>query len=1012
MSDLTAQRLHIRCFLEGIEIPVMSAIVQMAINSPATAVINVIPLDEVKKIKPRTMVHLFYYDYTNEETMDFDDLSRYRLLFIGETTGFSYTKTPSSRAITLQCVDLSLNWDTCYQYMITWGANGNFLTEESAIWAGGNSIFNDIVDGHGQVLSQYLERTPRMPGMQNIKGLLGGIIALLEALGGIPNHRAGVNDYFTISELKNRTMQQIAAEENDNTAQQLFQSKEFYQWLESGITKLGELCTIRDMIKMLFRYIYYEIVPNTCAYYVPGDGQKLSSDLPESEKINKQITNIIGLLNASKSGEDYYNDSRNASSQLIVLGKNSQITKKQKANIDRAVISLSLVLTVATDTKTLNAYKKNYKSAIKNLNQAVDKKIAKKPKDIKLDRLNTFIFRPECYFVAPPRCSVVFPEHETSINFDRNFLGEPTRLRLQSGMMFGIDSDKLLADYAYAPSSVEIRELAKKQGASGVRALLPWEQYTGIIPKFEYINEINYIANKRQKELQKNVKGQAVSYKQKAANFNYFKYRFGSRGMSVTMKFNPYIVCGFPAVIIDRPFIVPPESIIEISASLAKSSLSLNEIIQSIPDYIVKNISQASTIFSAPSQYVGMVQQVVHTLDASAGGGTSISMSHAREHRINEDDFLVNFQKQTSKELTKSIQVTYLDLKTLSEQGDESKLKFIVDATPQTLKSTEILTSKLVNRPKLNIDSITAPAPTYEQLVPNKIDNNTELLEEFGRQIFVPRTYGKLKPGSKGPLGGTIKYIEVINDHIVQVPQKLGKLGKASNRLAYSSIAIAEEVTDSTEKLIPIEEILRPNWFSPLYSNLYIGDMIYNKFFGTGSVVDQIVYSSPEGLSIQGVGSERDAVRNTLSSDPSQISRLTQTQLFNIPSVETAIDILAYQYGEIKRLNLDANKFVNDYTYRPIATLTQILGSADLQYKKEGNTLKIVSGTPGFHSSSVANFGDLLGLVDNPDVDFPRLNSGSSTIAKSLDRRIDKKIKVENYVSKLRGDGDLIALTG
>ncbi len=1011
MSNLIAQRLHLRCFLEGIEIPVMSAVVQMAINSPATAIINLIPTDKIRLIKKRTMVHLFFYDYTNEEISDFEDMSRYRVLFIGEIIGKSYTKTPNGRSATLQCVDLSSNWDLCYQYMITWGASGNFLTEESAIWAGGNSIFNDIVDGHAQVLSQYLERTPKTPGLQNIKGLLGGIISLLEALGGIPNHHVGVNDYFTIAELKNKTLQQIAAEEDDNTAQQLFQSKEFFQFLEHGVTSLGELCTVRDMLRMLFNYIFYEVVPNTCAYYIPGDGQKSSNDIPESERINKQINNAISILKLSQPGESFYNDSRTVLKDLTVLQKNVQVSSKQKQNISKAIVSLSLILDTSTNAKVVSTYRKQIKNAIKSLEAAIDKKIAKKPKDVKADRLNTFIFRPECYFVAPPRCSVIFPEHQTSIMYDVNDLREITRLRLQSGMQFGIDSDKLLADFAFAPSSKEIAALAKKQGSAGVRALLPWEQYSGIIPKFEYINEINYIANKKQKELQKNVTGDAVSYKQKAANFNFFKHRFAARTLSVSMKFNPFVVCGFPSLVIDTPFIIPPENIIELSASLPNSK-DINDVIQSIPDYIVKNITTASTIFHAPIQYLGMVQSVVHTIDASSGGATTVNLSHARTHKITEDDFLVNFQKQKSTELNKSIQITYLNAKTLSESGNEAMLKFLVDATPQDLQKGQILTSKLVNRPSLKVNGISAPAPTYEDKT--KTDENVELLTEFGKQIFVPRKYGKLKPGSKpGPKGGTIKYIQVIDGNIISIPSKLGKLGKSSTRKAYASIAIAEEIESKDAKLIPIEEILRPNWFSPLYSNLYIGDSVYNKFFGTGSLVDQIVFSSSEGLSIQGAGAERNSILSSITEDPTKISRLTQTQLFNIPSVETATDVLAYQYGEIRRLGLDANKFVNDYTYRPIATMADIFGSADLEYKKQGNKLTKVSGTPGFHSASIANFGDLLGLVDNPDLDFPRLtDKGSAKIDKTLDKRPEKKEAIESYVSDLRSEGSVVALIG
>lgn len=105
--SLIAQRLHLRAFLEGIEIPVISAVVQMTINAPAAASINVIPLDEVMELKPRTMVHLFFYDYTIDEPVDLDDFKRYRLLFIGETVGFQWVKTATGRSCVLQVAFLS-----------------------------------------------------------------------------------------------------------------------------------------------------------------------------------------------------------------------------------------------------------------------------------------------------------------------------------------------------------------------------------------------------------------------------------------------------------------------------------------------------------------------------------------------------------------------------------------------------------------------------------------------------------------------------------------------------------------------------------------------------------------------------------------------------------------------------------------------------------------------------------------------------------------------------------------
>src|SRR4051812_42029256 len=164
-TGAVGQQLHLRLFLEGIEVPVISSTIQVNLNSPATAAIQIVPLDSIIDFKARTMVHLFFYDYTNDlpdtessgsEPQNRTDapipLSNYSLLFSGEVIGLVMQKTPLGRAATLQCADFSTYWDTAYQMMITYGPNGNFLTEESAVWAGGNAIFNDIIDGHSSVM--------------------------------------------------------------------------------------------------------------------------------------------------------------------------------------------------------------------------------------------------------------------------------------------------------------------------------------------------------------------------------------------------------------------------------------------------------------------------------------------------------------------------------------------------------------------------------------------------------------------------------------------------------------------------------------------------------------------------------------------------------------------------------------------------------------------------------------------------------------------------------------------
>jgi hypothetical protein len=160
-----------------------------------------------------------------------------------------------------------------------------------------------------------------------------------------------------------------------------------------------------------------------------------------------------------------------------------------------------------------------------------------------------------------------------------------------------------------------------------------------------------------------------------------------------------------------------------------------------------------------------------------------------------------------------------------------------------------------------------------------------------------------------------------------------------------------------------------------------------------------------------GAGSDMVKVREVLSQAQAQ-------NIADIPSVEQAVDALAYLYGEVRRMGLDVHKFVADYTYRPIATMYDIFGSQDLEYdvvpgaaanksKTGGVTLdqlQLKQGTPGFHSTAIAPYGDLIGLLDNPDLELPRLlkqGGKNAPLDPSIDPRPGRRERVQNYADEL-----------
>jgi len=1256
------QQLKLRLFLEGIEVPVIGAQVQMNLNAPATASIQVIPLDPLLELKARTMVHLFYWDF-NEDIPDQPEegeegidgpvattsdpnsrLDKYKLLFSGEVVGLAFMKSPSGRQAVLQCADFSTYWDTTYQIFISWSPNGNWSGDKSSVWSGGNTLFHNLLSSHGSVLSSTLRKRPQTDGLKDVRGLMGGIIALLEKMGGVPEHISGVNDFFTIAELKNHLLQQIVAEENDNTAQRLFKAKTFSAWMNRRISSLGELVSFRDMLKLLFQYIYYETVPIPAAKFVPSVAKKevhsqvkvnirsggvlneeqrrvvrtllrttkkydgSSGDITTLEaqrsvneevvakRIEKKLASLLRTrtkVSVTQQGEGAARiivrgvagvgaastvprTGEVSSQQVTVSGgggdttsststgvgvatrtvKNTRtgevttitsepslftgdlVPKARKilesaktkttfirkvtaesfrladivtgvqvfttavtgpANARRAVALEPPKRSIAPFLANRGNWKRISDDLLKALNlgtktrsklrRKVDKTAAK------LDKLHTQIFRPDCFFVAPPKCNVLFPEQYTQFQYQRNFLQEITRLRLTTGLQFisGKGSSFFQSSH-FAPATKDIKELAKSQGNKGLRTLLPWEKYSGILPKFEHISEVNYHANRRQRKIQKNVIGHGRNYAQRAANFNFMKYRFAPRTLTVSAKFAPQFVLGFPALIIDKPFMVDPADIVK---ALQKTGIRGTSKI-SMGSLILSNIGSLSVALKAPTQYLGMPAGVSHMVDQK-GGVTNVTLTHARTHRITDDDFLGVFSAEMSDRVSTRTETTVLDAEELLKSGDYKRLRYLIDCTPQNILDqieSDILAAdnpvpeddQDFSEELLGLDKRPTGAPdlSLSKLAPfflgssldlglfqgNPIKVRSSITEDLSDQdfneatgkfelggsrvirlrgttkrstlkgtrltILEPNPYSeKTRPGSRGLFRkGKVSQIQLFSDAVIEISsadvnkfiksrrdkkalRKRKQKGENSDSFfLWRKIAVHEEVAVNArqKKTIPIEESIRPPWFSPLYSNLFIGDNIYDKFFGVGSIVDQSLFTTPEGEAFFSSSAEREEILSKIKQadgDPVTVAEILNRPenqsktLSEIPSVETSTDALAFIYGDVRRQGADVQKFVADYTSRPIATMRDILGTIDLEYKasKDKSTLEIVSGKGGFHSTAVAPFEDLLGLMDNPDLELARLHKKGKKfpISKALDPRKGRREMVEAYSNAIGG---------
>jgi hypothetical protein len=564
------------------------------------------------------------------------------------------------------------------------------------------------------------------------------------------------------------------------------------------------------------------------------------------------------------------------------------------------------------------------------------------------------------------------------------------------------------------------------------------EVHTGIIPREEMLPNTTSIAADKSQTDRLSAKRDRMSWAQRVALFHYFRYRYASRGCSVGGKFNPNVVCGFPAAVLTRPYYVDQDVLNGMLTSRAGETIEANRQLRFVLDHADE--------FHAPTHFVGMVGSVSHSLDQS-GGTTSVSMHHTRQVGGSDDEFIQ--MAQDLKSVERTIQVT-LDFEQIAqmEKGtqQEALLKFLVGVTPQSDTVTVYTAPTLLARPtaaapaatgaapvpwasgqtplvyavdpatgqtKAAETSSTAPAAVKDSShSPKKVKIGlTKKYSANGKTYTVPNDTARITRGFAGIEGkGKVKIIEVADSTLI-TSASVKAISKGVSGRAFKKVIIHEDIDLPVNAKIPAEEVIRPRgWFSEKYANEEIGTGIYTPFFGCGSVIDGLrVQLNDQKLIANPTSGGEAVVDPTKSTNMVEAVAFTESEkLFH--SVERAMNALAYIYGKVKSEGGDIDAFIRAYTRRPIATKDQILGSEDLILKVNSqSSITATKGTFGFHTHAVHR--DLVdrdekmyGLVGDPTRTMTRMNdAGDKTpYLGAYDVRREKYAAVKAYADELR----------
>lgn len=138
--------------------------------------------------------------------------------------------------------------------------------------------------------------------------------------------------------------------------------------------------------------------------------------------------------------------------------------------------------------------------------------------------------------------------------------------------------------------------------------------------------------------------------------------------------------------------------------------------------------------------------------------------------------------------------------------------------------------------------------------------------------------------------GGGISFLSSVTREVSVYPQ--------------ASAPSADAPATAAEK-VAVEELYRPPWFSNIFSIATIGDAVYRRALGCGSVQDVVPTSVPKDTSVNATGG-------------SLLTHTTRLSLFH-----------AYQ-GYRKAPIYSKGEFVNAFVRRPIANVLDVLGPGGL----------------------------------------------------------------------------------
>lgn len=984
---MSGKRLSLRLFLEGIEVPVVAAVAQGGDGQPASASIQVIATADVHNLEACTLVHLFYLDLhpdaaTTSALQAADSLgyrglagdmleaigNGYRLLFVGEFIRLGVQRSTSGRSATLQCLDMSSYWDRAKQYYMAGGSEGGTSKVAKAaafMGAGAVSANGYSSEDSGSATESLVSLlTAKAAATPNADGALAGVIRLLEAIGGVfrgSNKFHGLNDVFSAAELRLRLSQMLGVPHNDDTSKALLNHKTFRQWLKATLSRNKGIVSFRQILEVVLARVYHTHVSVLAPPLRPGRRSTIKVRVPVRKGPKKAADpdvqkRIEDLTALIDAGES------EAGSEVF-LGKLREAAADRVTTADR----------YGRIDDTVKPDEKSHLSAATGSDRALTETLINFENEGEGDALE----------------ALELAKHTRKLYMQGNGGG----FKVVAKEVFL--SDRLITNmilpniYFCAPPRCNV--------------LFP-DNYSSLSYSRGFLEEVTRLELSSQKEVELDSlspdPSTAVKYWapniETAAGGLAAAARKGARIVMQHERFTGIIpdfqsvpdITAFQKIDTSQggrgkiPYMQRVAAFNFFEKRFAPRTMQVEghfnpNVVPGLPGLVVDQVTPDSvrkTLNITPTQYLGKLANVTHSCSQS-GGTTSMQFTHCRTH--------------------------------------DERLEYL---GPFVNSFWELAGKRSFD---LTVDAMTMAAE--------------KAAVEYKGEIGLPLT---------DALGNPVQVGEPLQDvgSILNATLDVSKGGKSLGKFKVARVLSAVESIDMPEAVVveavqnvytkrqeevPAEDALFPPWMCPIYANDRIGPDFYQDLLQIGSVCDDVElpgYSPSSGVSVPTASAAQSsgaaaAARDLFRAGDTDGGKAAKSAA-RTTSVSAAVDELVAEYARLKESGGDFQEFYKAYSWRPVATLRQVLGAHDFdlstlpttqplyvgQMLPEGPS-SVVQKAEGFHSRAFGPY-DNMEYLDHPATPYP-----GSVEARKVDPAADPRGKryraVLAYVAVLKADRGL-----